>query len=213
MQVAVPLLMGVQRCDESHFIQVAPRLEKLNSSMQALFERLERAESAQIQRDDREVAQAQELRVLREKLAEKEDEARKAHAANDAAFKQRQEQAQARAMRRMFNQELARGFNAWQAAANEHKRMVNAMRKLKNPGLARCWHGWLEMTATQRVARALRWQETKAMRRMLNRKLASGFNSWQVVADERRRLVHIMKKVRNPRLACGWRSWPRERRA
>ena len=71
--------------------------------------------------------------------------------ANDEAVKQRQEQA----MRRMLNLQLASGFSAWRALADERRRLMHATRNLRSPGLACGWRSWLEMVEHRRGLRSV----------------------------------------------------------
>ena len=72
-------------------------------------------------------------------LEEKAAEAHALRMANEEAVMQRQEQA----IRRMLNLQLASGFGAWQALADERRKLMLATRTLRSPGLAFGWRSWL----------------------------------------------------------------------
>ena len=155
--------------------ELNPRIEQLQSVHHALLERVQGLEAAQAEREAALKAEHERaMQEMRKLLVAKQAEARAADAACQLAVRQRQEQA----MRRMLNLELSRGFTAWQAMANERRRLMNAARKLRNPELTRGWRSWLELVEFRRRLR-------NAAARMRSPAVSHAFGVWRRLAIAR----------------------------
>ena len=95
--------------------------------------------------------------------------------------------------------------------------MARALRHLLHRGLARGWVGWHAQWREARRERERARHTSKLLKggltRICNRKLSAGWNSWAVMAAERREAMALMRRgavfLRNRKLAPAFQSWLR----
>ena len=119
----------------------------------------------------REAAHAREVQQLKGQLAAMEAELLAARDEGETMVRQRQE----RAVKRMMQLNLARGWSAWVALANERRELLRATRRLRNPGLAKGWRAWMDMLDEQRRLR-------NAASRLRNPAMSHAWREWRAWA-------------------------------
>lgn len=147
----------------------------------------------------------EELRAVKEELQAKGEEMEEGH-------RQRIEAMARRAVTRMRNGQLLRGWEAWVEQWAEERRgerlLSGFVVRLMNAKLSNGWNSWLdaweEASRQQRMMRAF-------VGRLLNRQLAASWETWAhgCAADEAmsRKLSSFLGRVMNLGLARGWGAW------
>lgn len=135
-------------------------------------------------------------------------------AADEAAAAEKEAAAEARAkkfLRRLMNRNVALAFNQWFDITESVLRLKHIMYRWQQRGLARAFDQW--HTSNDRSAHAGEVESvaSKFVRRLVNKKLAAGWEAWYSwwaeAREARDKLKSVASRLKNPGLSKAFYRW------